>query len=149
MEEAFQAAVTRNQLNIQLPAPSAVTQNGNGYIQTVQNASTGATVLIALSNDSSTAYVVSGALLASYLQLGGPTGALGYPVSDADAAGRQLFQNQAALAGSPVQLVSGAFFAKWATLNYEAGSAGLPTSTQSTALSFLATSRTCKVLPTA
>ncbi len=42
-----------------------------------------------------------GILLALYLQLGGVTGPLGFAASDANAAGRQLFENHGAIAGSP------------------------------------------------
>jgi len=42
---------------------------------------------------------LGGALLAKYNELGGVSGSLGYPVSDATVGGRQLFANQAALAG--------------------------------------------------
>ncbi len=47
---------------------------------------------------------------------------LGYPHSDASPGGRQPFQ-QGALAGHPVQLVTGAFLANWAQLGYETGAA--------------------------
>ena len=64
---------------------------------------------------------------------------MGYPASDASAGGRQNFANQSALAGSPVQLVVGPLLAKWASLNYETGAAGQPTSAVSTVLTFRAT----------
>src|SRR5258708_2599671 len=71
--------------------------------------------------------------------MGGPSGSLGYPASDATAGGRQLFANQAALAGNPVQLVAGPFLTKWAALSYETGAAGSPLSGAMPALSFRAT----------
>jgi uncharacterized protein (TIGR03437 family) len=71
------------------------------------------------------AYVVAEQILARYLEMGGPTGSLGHPIAEANAAGRQLFEN-GALAGTPVMLVSGAILNKWAVLGYEAGPAGAP-----------------------
>src|SRR5258708_30978086 len=71
--------------------------------------------------------------------MGGHCGSLGYPASDATAGGRQLFANQAALAGNPVQLVAGPFLTKWAALSYETGAAGSPLSGAMPALSFRAT----------
>ena len=139
IQQAFQDAATRNHLALKLPAASPVSRAGSGYIQTVQDANTGTTLLLALSDRSSSAYVLTGAILAKYLQLGGPNGPLGYPSSDATASGRQLFENSAALAGNPVQDVSGAFLAKWAALSYEAGPAGPPLSEQTSVLSFRAT----------
>jgi uncharacterized protein (TIGR03437 family) len=124
IQQAFRDAVTRNNLSVQLPAASAVTRLGNGYVQTLLG--TGAspvTYLVAVEDESAAGYVVSGAILAQYLTLGGPSGSLGFPVGDATAGGRQSFE-QGALAGNPVQLVSGAILAKWAKLGYETGSAG-------------------------
>jgi uncharacterized protein (TIGR03437 family) len=139
IQQAFQDAGTRNHLNLTLPTAQPVSRLGSGYIQYVQDASTGVSILLALSDRSSSAYVLRGAILAAYLQLGGPAGALGYPSSDPSASGRQLFENQAALAGNPVQLVSGAFLAKWAALSYDSGPLGAPASGQTSALSFRAT----------
>jgi len=48
-----------------------------------------------------TGYVVAGAMLGQYMALGGPAGALGYPLADATAGGRQTFEH-GALAGNPV-----------------------------------------------
>ncbi|MGI8744243.1 MAG: hypothetical protein ACR2NN_17045 [Bryobacteraceae bacterium] len=138
IQQAFQDAVARTRIPIQLPAAGPVQRAANGYIQNVQDA-TGTPFLIAISDRSSAAYVLSGALLAKYLELGGPSGPLGYPVSDATVTGRQLFENQTALAGNPVQLVSGSFLSKWAALGYETGPASSPTSGVSTVLSFRAT----------
>jgi uncharacterized protein (TIGR03437 family) len=121
---AFQAALTRNHLAAAMPVPDAASRSGSGYVQTVT--ASGATCLLAMADGASTAYVVSGALLAAYLALGGPAGSVGYPSSDATSAGRQMFAG-GALAGSPVQLVSGTVLAKWAALGYETGSAGPPT----------------------
>lgn len=139
IQQAFQDAVTRNKLSLRLPVPTAVRRAGTGYVQDVQDAATGAPYLIAVADGSLAGYVLGGALLASYNDLGGPSGSLGYPVSDATTGGRQLFANQAALAGNPVQMVAGPFLAKWAALSYETGAAGSPTSAVVPALSFRAT----------
>lgn len=138
IQQAFQDAVTRTRISLQLPASGPVQRAANGYIQSLQDA-TGAPLLIAISDRSSAAYVLSGVLLARYLELGGPSGPLGYPVSDATPGGRQLFENQMALAGSPLQIVSGNILGKWAALGYETGGAGSPTSGVSNVLSFRAT----------
>jgi uncharacterized protein (TIGR03437 family) len=127
VQQAFQDAAARNHLSVQVPSPSPVTRAGNGYVQ--QLTGTGPspmTYLIAVPDGSATGYVVAGALLVKYLSLGGATGALGYPTSDATAGGRQAFQ-QGSLAGNPVQVVTGPILAKWGGLGYETGSAGLPT----------------------
>src|SRR5260370_16905876 len=50
-----------------------------------------------------------------------------------------MFQNQTALAGNPVRLVSGAFLTKWAALKYETGVAGSPASEPALVLTFRAT----------
>jgi len=140
IQAAFQNAVTRNDLSVQIPAASGVMRDGNGYVQQLVSGSTPpVTYLIAVADGSATGYVVAGPILTAYLALGGPTGALGYPVSDATAGGRQLFQ-QGALAGSPVQMVSGAILAEWASLGYETGIAGSPTSAVTTFQTFLGTS---------
>ncbi|MGP8246003.1 MAG: Ig-like domain-containing protein [Bryobacteraceae bacterium] len=120
---AFQAALTRNHLVAATPVADAASRAGSGYVQTVTAG--GASYLLAMADGASTAYVVSGALLAAYLALGGPAGPVGYPASDATAGGRQMFAD-GALAGNPVQLVSGNVLAKWAALGYETGSAGAP-----------------------
>jgi uncharacterized protein (TIGR03437 family) len=125
IQQAFQDAVSRDQLNVVLPAASGVTRLGAGYVQQLTGSS-GVTYLVAVPDSISTGYVVAGALLTQYLQLGGPAGSLGYPLSDATSGGRQLFQN-GALAGNPVQLVTGAILSGWQSLGYETGLAGLPT----------------------
>jgi uncharacterized protein (TIGR03437 family) len=137
---AFQAAVLRDKLSIALPAASPALRLANGYIQQLQSTdSTPVNYLIAVPDGSGTGYVVAGALLAAYLDLGGPAGSLGYPTSDATPAGRQNFQ-RGLLAGSPVQMVNGAILAKWASAGYEAGVAGSPTGPPTGFLTFRATS---------
>ncbi len=128
--QAFQAAIVRDKLSVQVPAPSAAVRAGGGYIQMVPSSdpTSAAVYMLAQADQSGTAYVVAGAILADYQSLGGPTGALGYPVSDASAGGTQLFAGSSALAGSPVRLVSGGVLSKWALLGYETGVAGPPVS---------------------
>ena len=128
VENAFQTALSRNQIAAQVPVTDPATPVGNGYVQTVQTAgASGAVTVYMLTevNGSSTAYVVTGALLAAYQAMGGPGGTLGYPASDASAGGTQLFAS-GALAGSPIQLVTGLVLAKWQSLGYETGVAGAP-----------------------
>jgi uncharacterized protein (TIGR03437 family) len=135
IQAAFQDAVSRNGLNLQ--AASGVTRMGNGYAQQLVNAA-GAPYLAAVADSAGAGYVIGGAILTAYLQYGGPAGALGYPLGDVTAGGRQLFQN-GALAGSPVQLVTGAILAEWHNLGYETGLAGLPNSAVTTFLTFRGT----------
>ena len=123
---AFQNALARNKITVQTPVSAAAARSGAGYIQMVQsNGTPPVTYLLAQSDQSGSAYVVSGGLLAAYQSLGGPTGSLGYPISDASGGGTQRFDN-GALAGSPVQTVSGGILSKWALLGYETGAAGAP-----------------------
>ncbi|MBS1871754.1 MAG: hypothetical protein JSU00_00970 [Acidobacteria bacterium] len=138
VSQAFQDAVARNRLSVQLPAASGVARVGAGYVQELSDATTGATYLVAVSDASKAGYVVAGAILARYVELGGPAGTLGYPAADASAGGRQLFQN-GALAGTPVQVVSGAILTKWAALGYETGVAGSPSGGVAAAVTFRAT----------
>ncbi|MBV8905332.1 MAG: hypothetical protein JOZ22_17020, partial [Acidobacteriia bacterium] len=139
IQQAIQTAVTRNSLTVQLPAPSGVTRLGNGYVQQLTGAGSNVgSYLVAVADGSAAAYVVGGAILTEYLALGGPAGALGYPLSDETPGGRQAFAN-GTLAGTPVQLVTGAILAKWAALGYETGSAGSPTGAVSAFLSFRGT----------
>ena len=73
--------------------------------------------LLTLADNAQNAYFVTGPILTQYTALGGPGGALGYPLANATAGARQNFQN-GALAGNPVQTVSGAipppFSSPWA-----------------------------------
>jgi uncharacterized protein (TIGR03437 family) len=127
VQQAFQDALTRNRIAVQLPVPSPAVRVGSGYVQTVQSSDAPpVTVLLTQSDQLGAAYVVTGALLARYQAMGGPSGPLGYPSGDAGAGGTQLFSGGNALAGNPVRLVSGGVLSKWAQLGYEGGSAGLP-----------------------
>jgi uncharacterized protein (TIGR03437 family) len=142
LQQAFQDAVARNRLSVQLPAASAASRAGAGYVQ--QLLSTDAKpvpYLVAVADGASAGYVIAGAILTQYLALGGPAGSLGYPLSDATSGGRQTFQ-QGTLAGNPVQLVTGAVLAKWGAIGYEAGVAGSPTASPTNFLSFRATAGT-------
>lgn len=136
VQQAFMDAITRNKLSVQIPAPSAATRSGNGYVQMVPSADPNSpgVYMLAQADQSGTAYVVSGPILVQYQALGGPAGALGYPTSDASGGGTQLFAGGAALAGSPVHLVAAGILTKWASLGYETGVAGPPAS-DSTAFS--------------
>lgn len=126
IRQAFQDAVTRNRLTVQLPAAAPASRAGLGYVQPLLSAAAPPVQYLATVEDGSAAgYIVTGPLLAAYASLGGPAGELGYPQSDATPGGRQLFRN-GALAGSPIQRVSGAVLAKWAELGYETGPAGPP-----------------------
>src|SRR5262249_6265521 len=60
--QAFQGAVTRNHLNVVIPAQTAVQRQGHGYVQQLQDATAGstATYLITKSDNSAAAYVVTG-----------------------------------------------------------------------------------------
>lgn len=139
VQQAFQDAAARDQLTPRLPAESAARRTGNGYIQELQDAGTGAVYWIAVPDRTPSGYVLAGALLKKYQDVGGPASSLGYPVSDASPGGTQLFENGAALAGNPVQVVGAPFLSKWAALGYETGPAGPPVSDQSTVLSFRGT----------
>ena len=123
--QAFQTALARNDITVQLPLPEPALQVGNGYTQAIPASGNTPALLLAEASQAGSAYVVAGALLTAYQAMGGPAGALGYPTSDASAAGTQLFTG-GALGGNPVQLVTGAVLAKWAALGYDAGAAGSP-----------------------
>ena len=126
-QQAMKDAVTRDQLSIQLPAKSPAQRAGAGYVQQLSSTSTPpVSYLLAKSDASPTAYVVTGDALVRYSALGGAAGSLGYPTSDGVGAGHQLFQN-GALASSPARLVTSAILAKWTSLGFETGAAGLPT----------------------
>ena len=138
--QAFADAVTRRRLNLKLPSQNPVTRVGGGFQQAFIDATPAAArYVIALPDSSPLAYVLTGPILARYESAGGATGALGYPLSDASLVGRQTFE-KGALAGNPVHLVSGIILTKWATLNYETGAAGQPTSESTPFFTFAATS---------
>jgi uncharacterized protein (TIGR03437 family) len=126
-QQAMKDAVTRNQLAIQLPAKSPAQRVAAGYVQQLSSTGTPPVAyLLAKSDASPTAYLVTGDALIRYNALGGAAGSLGYPTSDGVGVGHQLFQN-GALASSPARLVTGAILTKWGVLGFETGPAGLPT----------------------
>jgi len=125
VQQAFRDALTRNKLSVSTPLPSPAARVGAGYVQMAPAANSNAIYLLAQSDRLGTAYVIAGAILARYQELGGPAGQLGYPASDASAAGTQQFAG-GALGGTPVRLVTAPVLAKWALLGYDTGAAGLP-----------------------
>ena len=130
LQTAFQAAVTRNNLTVLVPAATPVRRLGTGYVQDLYSPNGAIHYLVAESDLNSQAYVVTGAFLTAYTAAGGPAGPLAYPSSDANANGTQLFEG-GALAGNPIQTVTGAVLKKWALTGYESGSLGVPTAAQS------------------
>jgi hypothetical protein len=87
------------------------------------------------------AYAVHGAVLAKYLALGGPSGVLGFPVTDetgtADGVARynQFSRNGGAAIywtpGGGAHEVHGGIYAKWMSLGGESGILGFPTTDES------------------
>ena len=140
--QSFQTALLRDQVVVQIPVNDPATRVGNGYVQRVASANPAAPVsyMLAQGDSVGAAFLVSGALLAYYLTAGGPAGPLGYPSGDASAGGTQLFQNSAALAGTPVRTVSGGVLTKWIVLGLETGAAGPPTAEASAFSTFDANS---------
>jgi len=127
---AFQTAVTRNQLAVALPVQAPVTRVGTGYIQTLTSAGgSGITWVVAESDGSTAAYILTGSIYTDYLALGGFTGSLGYPVSDPLPGPAQKFASGAALAGSPVTVVAAQVANKWFSLGGVAAGAGQPMGT--------------------
>ncbi len=139
VQQAFQEAVTRNKLSLKLPVAGPVRRLGSGYVQAAASADGGARYLLAKSDRFPAAFFATGEILTRYEELGGPTGALGYPASDPTVGGRQAFENSAALAGSPPRVVSGPVLTKWATLGYETGAAGPPSAEAASFLTFSGT----------
>lgn len=136
--QAFQDAISRNRISVQLPAAGAVSRAGAGYVQEFQDTVTGAPYLVAVSDRAKTGFLVAGQILGKYLSLGGPAGSFGYPTTDSTAAGRQNFES-GALAGTPVQAVAGDILTKWAALGYETGVAGAPAGPVGEGITFRAT----------
>jgi uncharacterized protein with LGFP repeats len=136
LSQTFLDAVARNRIAVRLPTPNPVRRAGNGFLQDV-TLSDGRRALLTKSDASAQAFVVLG-LADTYEAAGGPTGPLGFPVGDPSATGRQLFENQTALAGDPPRLVSGAILARWAQLGYDNpdGVLGAPLSPIGTFITF-------------
>ncbi len=141
VQAAFQSALSRQQLNVTVPVPTAAQRAGNGYIQTVTLSGSTQSVLLAEADSSPLAFVVGGSILTAYLASGGPSGPAGYPTADATSGGRQMFAN-AAIAGNPAYVVTGQILTKWSALGYETGSLGLPSVAASTFTSALGESGT-------
>lgn len=139
LQQSFLDAVARNRLNPRLPSASPVQRVGAGYLQEFVTADTGVRFVLAKPDSSAVAYLLSGGLLTAFEAAGGPGGALGYPSSDPSLTGRQLFENQAALAGDPIRPVDGLILTRWAQLGYETGALGNPVSVVSRFLTFNAT----------
>jgi uncharacterized protein (TIGR03437 family) len=137
LQQAFADALTRNRLTPRLPAAAPATRVGLGFVQEFLTTAN-ETVLVAVSERTGAGFVLRSPLLASYRELGGPAGPLGYPTTDVTAGGRQLFEG-GALVGNPPQLVTGNLLSKWAVLNYETGVAGPATAAPVPFLSFRAT----------
>jgi uncharacterized protein with LGFP repeats len=88
VQQAFQSALTRNQISVELPVAGPAVRAGSGYVQMVESSgANGAVYMIAEADQAGVAYVVGGAVLTRYQGLGGPAGALGYPTSDQSAGG--------------------------------------------------------------
>ena len=106
------------------------TRVGTGYIQTLTSAGgSGITWVVAKSDGSTAAYILTGSIYTDYLALGGFTGSLGYPVSDPLPGPGQKFASGAALAGSPVTVVAAQVANKWFSLGGVAAGAGQPMGT--------------------
>ena len=138
ISQSFIDAIARTRIQVKLPTAAPVRRSGLGYTQEFTSPDGAVRYLLAKPDVLGSAFVLTGAILARFLELGGPTGILGYPTSDATAGLRQSFEG-GVLAGSPVQLVVNPILARWAALNYETGAAGVPVGQPETALSFTAT----------
>ena len=125
LTQAFQAALIRNNIPLSLSASTLVTRQGAGYVQSLSTAD-GSAVVLALADNSSTVWVMSGPLYAAYLSMGGFTGPLGYPASDILPGGVQKLTSGAALAGSPVRVLPAVIAAKWFQLGGASGGVGAP-----------------------
>ena len=126
ISQAFQSALTRNRLTVNLPNPTPVASLENGYVQTLTAAGSTTAVVVSLAVSSPNAYVSRGVVYTAYQSNGGFTGTLGFPASDISAGGTQLYTSGAALSGLPVRVVPAAIAAKWAALGGDSGSLGVP-----------------------
>ena len=128
VRQALQDALSRNNITPRLPADGPVRRMGAGYGQefSVLTPANLGRAMALKADTAGLAYVVAGERLARYGELGGPAGLLGFPVADANAAGRQTFENQYVLASSPPALVASPVTPKWAALGFETGAAGVP-----------------------
>ena len=136
--QAFTDAIARARLQVKLPAAARARRDGLGYTQEFTSLDGTVRYLLAKPDTMASAFVLTGAILSKYAELGGPSGTLGYPVADVAGGARQAFQN-GVLAGVPVQLVVNPVLARWASLQFETGVAGAPVGVTEPALSFTAT----------
>ncbi len=141
IQQAFQDTVSRSRLSIQLPVAAPVRRVGLGLVQELRGSDGAARYLLCRSDVSPGVFVVTGALLAAYEREGGPGGALGYPVGDQTAGGRQMFEG-GALAGQPIHAVSGPILTRWEALGFESGALGAPSSAAAALNSFTGSSGT-------
>ncbi len=135
LSQTFIDAVQRNRLSLRQPLAAPVRRLGAGYAQEAFLIGSGQPVLLAKPDSTPLAFVLSGSLLSAHAGLGGLAGSLGYPTSDVSSGGTQTFEG-GALAGSPVQVVSGPILARWRTLGLETGALGRPLSPSQNVLSF-------------
>jgi uncharacterized protein (TIGR03437 family) len=122
---AFQAAVSRNQLSVALPAAAPVVRTGTGYAQALTSSS-GAVYVVAEADGATSAFILTGAVYTAYLADGGFTGPLGYPVTDPLPGPAQKFAGGAYLAGSPALIVAAPVAGKWFGLGGVLTGAGAP-----------------------
>ncbi|MBL8212223.1 MAG: hypothetical protein JNK87_16010 [Bryobacterales bacterium] len=141
IQQAFQDAASRNRLSVQLPVAAPVKRVGLGLVQELRATDGVTRYLLCRSDVSPGVFVVTGALLAAYEVSGGPGGALGYPISDPTAGGRQMFEG-GALAGQPIYAVSGAILTRWEALGFENGALGAPAGAAASINSFTGSSGT-------
>ncbi|MCX6609504.1 MAG: hypothetical protein NTW74_01485, partial [Acidobacteria bacterium] len=134
----FLDAIQRNRITVRTPVASPVRRAGVGYQQEAIALPSGNRILILKADSSPVAYLLSGPSLTSYEALGGVSGVLGFPISDANSNGTQRFEN-GALAGSPLRLVSGAILTRWLALGADSGALGPPVSDRSSAITFTGT----------
>jgi uncharacterized protein (TIGR03437 family) len=138
VSQAIQDALARNRLQVRIPTAAPVRRAGAGFIQEFFSLDGAIRYVVAVSESRLAGYVLTGVLLDAWEASGAGSGPLGFPVSDATAGGRQMFENQAALAGAPPVAVSGSLLAKWASLGYESGFAGPPAGAAAPFLTFAA-----------
>ena len=138
ISQTFLDAIQRNRITVRSPVASPVRRAGVGYQQEAIALPSGNRILILKADASPVAYLLSGSQLTAYEALGGVSGILGFPVSDANNNGTQRFEN-GAFAGSPLRLVSGAILTRWLALGADSGALGVPVSDRSNAITFTGT----------
>jgi hypothetical protein len=139
--QAFQDAVTRNRLALQLPGRYPVRRAGNGYVQEVATAN-GARVVLALPDRVAQAFVLAGALLARYEDLRRTRRDRWAIRSRMPAPGDARVLKTGRWPGCQVRLVAGALLTRWQALGLEGGALGSPVSEGAGFFTFAATSGT-------